>query len=59
MNSPEAIAAARLRCLELMAAFNAGDMNLDRTLDAIVETWTGEADRIVRIGETPKPEIQS
>jgi hypothetical protein len=60
MNSPERVAEARARALELMAAFNAGEMNLDRALDAIVEVWTGQADRIVRIGnETHKPEIQS
>jgi len=46
--------------LEMMAAFNAGEINLDLALDAIVEIWTGQADRIVRIGnEKHTPEIQS
>jgi len=60
VNTPEKLAEARRRALEMMAAFNAGEINLDLALDAIVEIWTGQADRIVRIGnEKHTPEIQS
>lgn len=59
MRDAQSLADARAKALELMAAFNAGDLNLDKALDEIVDVWTGQADRIVRVGETPKPEIQS
>lgn len=60
MNSPEQVAEARAKALELMQAFNEGEMNLDRMLDRIVDVWTGRDKAIVRVGtETHKPEIQS
>jgi len=46
-------------CLMLLDSWRAGETNLDRVLDQIVEIWTGDAERIVRVGEAPKPEIQS
>jgi hypothetical protein len=59
VNSPEELANARAKALELIAAVNKGEMSLDRALDAIVEVWTGQASRIVRVGETHKPEVQT
>lgn len=57
----EAAALVRRRneCLILLDSWKGGDANLDRVLNEIVEIWTGNAERIVRVGETPKPEIQS
>lgn len=45
-------------CLMLIDSWRAGETNLDRTLDQIVDVWTGQAERVVRVGETPRPEIQ-
>lgn len=63
MSPDEREAAVRKRrredCLMLLDSWRAGETNLDRVLDQVVEIWTGEADRIVRVGETPRPEIQS
>jgi hypothetical protein len=60
MNTPERLQKARAKVIELIYAWNMGEMNLDRAVDAIVEVWTGQADPIVRVGEqTHKPEIQS
>lgn len=58
--SPEQVAEARKRAVELMRAFHAGEIALDKALDEIVEAWTGQASRIVRVGgETHKPEVQT
>jgi hypothetical protein len=46
-------------CLILLESWKGGETNLDRVLDQVVEIWTGNAERIVRVGETPRPEIQS
>jgi len=59
VNSPEEVERARSKALELIAAVNKGEIGLDRALDAIVEVWTGQASRIVRVGETHKPEVQT
>lgn len=59
MNSPEQLAEARAKALELMQSFNDGEMNLDRMLDRIVEVWTGQGQAIVKVGQTHKPEVQS
>jgi hypothetical protein len=45
--------------LILLESWKGGETNLDRVLDQVVEIWTGNAERIVRVGETPRPEIQS
>lgn len=59
VNDPEKLADARRKAIELLGAWRDGDMNLDDVLERIVEIWTGQADRIVRVGEKPKaPEIQ-
>ena len=54
-----ALVRRRKECLILLDSWKGGDANLDRVLNEIVEIWTGNAERIVRVGETPKPEIQS
>lgn len=59
VNDPAKLAEARRQCIELLGAWREGEMNLDVVLERIVEVWTGQADRIVRVGEAPKqPEIQ-
>lgn len=54
-----ALVRRRKECLILLDSWKGGDANLDRVLNEIVDVWTGNAERIVRVGETPKPEIQS
>lgn len=49
----------REECLMLLDSWKDGETNLDRVLDQIVDIWTGEAERIVRVGEAPKPEMRT
>ena len=49
----------RAACLQELATWQTGEANLDAVLDRVVEIWTGDADRIVRIGNQHKPEVQT
>jgi hypothetical protein len=49
----------RAACLQEIATWQSGDANLDTVLDRVVEIWTGDADRIVRIGTPHNPEVQT
>jgi hypothetical protein len=59
MFTDEARKRRREDCLMLLNSWRAGETNFDRVLDQIVEIWTGENDRIVRVGEQSRPEIQT
>lgn len=58
MRDPEKLAEARRQAIALIDAWRSGDMNLDVALNQIVEVWTGNADRIVRVGERQSQELQ-
>ena len=43
----------------LVDAYRSGALSYSRLADRIDEVLNGEFDRIVRVGEVPKPEIKS
>lgn len=61
-NSDAALADKERRISEIVALCNAaqrGGIAIDRALTEIVETARGHADRIVRVGEEIRPDIQT